>query len=96
MSATTAPRRKAARNNNSKKPARGFLFPMFVCVIGGELVTIVLAGFFAFVFALVDLPDVVVTGFAFVALIVGRVGDRASVRHGHFRRSVESWRLFAV
>lgn len=71
MSAMTAPQRKAARNNNSKKSAKGFFFPMFVCVIGGELVTIVLAGFFAFIFALVDLPDVVVTGFVFVALILG-------------------------
>lgn len=62
-----------ASQNNRKKTVRSSVFPVVVCIAGGELVTVILAAFFSFVFALVDLPEIAVMVFVFVALIFGAV-----------------------
>lgn len=49
------------------------VFPTFVCIAIGEIVTIVLTLIFALVFSFVDLPPVAVNCFTLAALAVGAV-----------------------
>lgn len=56
------------RKGNKAKP---FVFPLILCVGAGEIITVILSLFFALIYAIADLPAVVVNIFTFVGLIVG-------------------------
>jgi putative membrane protein (TIGR04086 family) len=61
----------AARVQRKGTKAKPFILPLILCVGAGEIITIVLSLFFALIYAIADLPAVVVNIFTFIGLIIG-------------------------